>query len=173
MPCKLQVLLADITTLAVDAIVNAANPTLLGGAGVDGAIHSAAGPELYWECRALQGCPVGEARITQGYKLRAKHVIHAVGPRWHGGAQGEGEQLAAAYRASLELAEQHGVRSIAFPCISTGAYGFPSEQAAEIALRTVSEFTASDTQLQEVWFCCYTHRDEELYRRLLSLSSAA
>lgn len=148
---KIEVRQADITKLEVDAIVNAANTTLLGGGGVDGAIHRAAGPELLEECRRIGGCPTGQARITRGYRLPAKHVIHTVGPIWRGGEHGEKELLAACYRNSLDLAAGNGVRSIAFPAISCGAYGFPIDEAAEIAVREV----ASDDRLDHVIFACF------------------
>lgn len=157
----------DITTLAVDAIVNAANTSLLGGGGVDGAIHRAAGPALLEECRRLHGCATGDAKITKGYKLPAKYVIHAVGPVWRGGQHGEAALLARCYRRALQLAAAHEVRSIAFPCISTGAYGFPPEQAAMIAVRTVRETLATLPTPMDVIFCCYLARDLELYRQLV------
>jgi O-acetyl-ADP-ribose deacetylase len=153
---RLEICVADITTLDVDAIVNAANHTLLGGGGVDGAIHHAAGPELRDECERLGGCKTGAAKITRGYRLRAKHVIHAVGPVWKGGAEGEQELLASCYRSALDLAVAHRLRSIAFPAISTGIYRFPPDQAARIAVGTVaSEIAASPRGLARVVFCCF------------------
>ena len=146
---------ADITTLAVDAIVNAANQSLLGGGGVDGAIHRVAGPELLAECRALGGCPTGEARITKGYRLPAGYVIHAVGPRYRDGRHGEPEQLGGCYRHSLELAVAHDVRTIAFPAISCGIYGYPIPDAARIAVGTVDAFLAADSSIERVVFACF------------------
>ncbi|MDD2236237.1 MAG: O-acetyl-ADP-ribose deacetylase [Kiritimatiellae bacterium] len=158
---------ADITTLAVDAIVNAANESLLGGGGVDGAIHDAAGPKLLEECRHLHGCKTGDAKITRAYKLPAKHIIHTVGPVWHGGAHGESESLANCYRRSLQIACEHGLRTIAFPCISTGVYGYPADQAAEIAVRTVRDTQRSLPCNVDVIFCCFSRRALESYLRLI------
>ncbi len=158
---RLQVIQGDITRLAVDAIVNAANPTLLGGGGVDGAIHRAAGPELLAECRTLGGCPTGEARMTGAYRLPAKYVIHTVGPVWHGGDQGEAELLAACYRNSLALARRHEVRSIAFPAISCGVYGYPVDEAARIAVRETGRFLAAHDLPAQVLLVCF---GAEVYR---------
>ena len=145
----------DITKLAVDAIVNAANQSLLGGGGVDGAIHRAAGPELLEECCKLGGCPTGEARITKGYRLPARHVVHTVGPVWHGGGRGEEAKLASCYRNSLALARGHGLESVAFPAISTGVYRFPPARAAEIAVATTAEFLKDEKLPERVIFCCF------------------
>lgn len=158
---------ADITTLAVDAIVNAANCTLLGGGGVDGAIHGAAGPRLLAECALLGGCKTGDAKITKGYRLPAKYVIQTVGPVWHGGAKGEPELLASCYRRSLELAAENGVLSIAFPCISTGVYGYPAHQAARIAVDTVRATLDRLSCQMDVTFCCFSERDYGTYSALL------
>lgn len=153
---RLDICVADITTLTVDAIVNAANRTLLGGGGVDGAIHRAAGPELLAECRELGGCDTGSARITRGYCLKAKHVIHAVGPVWGGGGKGEDELLASCYRSALELAAMHRLGSLAFPAISTGVYRFPLDRAARIAVGTIaSELAAAPRGIARVVFCCF------------------
>lgn len=158
---------ADITSLAVDAILNAANTSLLGGGGVDGAIHRAAGPELLAECLRLHGCATGDARITSGYLLPARHVIHTVGPFWRGGRHGEPELLASCYRRALEVAAEPGVRTIAFPCISTGAYGYPPDQAAQIAVRTVRETLVRLRGVWDVVFCCFSKQDCGIYTGLL------
>jgi O-acetyl-ADP-ribose deacetylase (regulator of RNase III) len=159
--------LGDIVTLDVDAIVNAANSTLRGGGGVDGAIHDAAGPGLLEECRRLGGCPTGEARITLGYNLRARRIIHTVGPIWKGGGKGEPQLLAACYLNSLRLALDNGLTTVAFPSISTGAYAYPLEPAAAIAVGTVRDFVAANAGLSRVTFCCYTRGDLAVYVKLL------
>jgi len=172
MPHRIAILVADITTLEVDAIVNAANRSLLGGGGVDGAIHRAAGPELLAECRTLGSCETGEAKITKGYRLPARHVIHTVGPIWEGGGADEDRLLANAYGNSLALAKAHGLRSIAFPAISTGVYAFPPDRAACIAVRMVVETLRGDTHFSAVVFCCFTSASAEHHeqaRRMLKL----
>ena len=167
MTATLRALQGDITTLAVDAIVNAANSSLLGGGGVDGAIHRAADPDLLAECRLLGGCPTGEAKLTRGHRLPARFVIHTVGPVWRGGAEGEPERLASCYRRSLEVAAGHGLRSIAFPSISTGVYGYPIEAASEIAVATVKASLAELSAIQEVIFCCFSEGDWRVYKKRL------
>ncbi len=170
---RIAIVEGDITKLEVDAIVNAANERLLGGGGVDGAIHRAAGPELKDECRTLGGCPTGEARITRGYRLPAGHVIHTVGPVWHGGGRGEDDLLAGCYRRSLELAAAHGLRTIAFPAISTGVYRFPPDRAARIAVNTAADFLADNEGLEKVIFCCFGRASVEAHEAALKARTNA
>jgi O-acetyl-ADP-ribose deacetylase len=165
---RLEVIVADITTLGVDAIVNAANTSLLGGGGVDGAIHRAAGPELLAECRTLNGCATGDAKITRGYRLQAKHVIHAVGPVWHGGNQGEDALLASCYRRAIELCQANDLASVAFPAISTGVYRFPADRAAGIAVSATVDALAAASAVSGVTFCCFSRESAELHEEVLA-----
>jgi len=167
---RLKIMVGDLTRAEVDAIVNAANNTLLGGGGVDGAIHRAAGPELLAECRTLNGCPTGEAKVTGGYNLPSRWVVHTVGPVWRGGDQGEAGLLASAYRRSLEEAVRAGARSVAFPAISTGVYGYPKELAAAIAVRSVLDFLAGRPELVEVRLVCFSESSAEEHRAALAAS---
>jgi O-acetyl-ADP-ribose deacetylase (regulator of RNase III) len=164
---KIEILRGDITKLEVDAIVNAANTTLLGGGGVDGAIHRAAGPELLAECRTLGGCAPGDATITRGYRLPARFVIHTVGPVWHGGKRGESETLANCYRNSLQVAVENGIQTLAFPAISCGAYGYPIQDAAQIALKTVREFLTTADEIDKVIFVLWSEDICDAYRQSL------
>ena len=165
----MSVVVGDITTLKVDAIVNAANVSLLGGGGVDGAIHRAAGPELLAECRTLGGCATGDAKITRGYRVPAKWVIHTPGPVWRGGQHGEPELLASCYRRALELAAEKGAKSIAFPCISAGIYGYPAEKASKIAISSVQKALAGLSGPPEVVFCCFSEKNAEIYEKMLKM----
>lgn len=167
---RMLVVEGDITRLEVDAIVNAANHSLLGGGGVDGAIHRAAGPRLLSECRGLGGCPTGEARLTAGYDLPARHVIHTVGPVWHGGHSGEPELLRSCYTASLRLAAEAGLETVAFPAISTGVYGYPKAAACEVAVGAVTDWLAAHDLPRTVTFCCFGRADAEMYRARLGIA---
>lgn len=169
---QLEIVVADITTLSVDAIVNAANTSLLGGGGVDGAIHRAAGPELVAECRTLHGCKTGDAKITKGYRLKAAHVIHTVGPVWNGGTLAEDDLLASCYRRSMELCGKHKLASVAFPAISTGIYRFPADRAAEIAVRTTVEMLPAAPSVGRVIFCCFSEPSAKLHAEALARHSS-
>ncbi len=168
---RLEVIVADITTLSVDAIVNAANTSLLGGGGVDGAIHRAAGPELLAECRKLNGCATGDAKITRGYRLKSKHVIHAVGPVWNGGGRGEDELLASCYRRAIEICQANNLASVAFPAISTGVYRFPADRAANIAVAT--SVAALVPHVNHIIFCCFSRDSATLHKEALEEALAS
>ena len=165
---RLEIIKGDITEQAVDAIVNAANCSLLGGGGVDGAIHRAAGPELLAECRTLHGCDTGKAKITKGYRLPAKHVIHTPGPVWHGGANGEAEKLASCYRSCLELASENACKTVDFPSISTGVYHFPLDKAARIAVDTISDYLAAHSEIERMRMVCFDERTRQAYESALN-----
>lgn len=165
---RLEVIVADITTLSVDAVVNAANASLLGGGGVDGAIHRAAGPELLAECRTLCGCETGGAKITRGYRLPARHVIHAVGPVWRGGNAGEDDALASCYTSAIDLCQAHGLASIAFPAISTGIYGFPAGRAARIAVAATAAALPASPALSRIIFCCFSGQSAALHAQAMA-----
>ena len=169
MSIELSVKQADITTLVVDAVVNAANSSLLGGGGVDGAIHRAAGPRLLEKCRRLGGCEVGDAKLTLAYRLKARFVVHTVGPEWLGGDNGEPDLLASCYRRSMAVAAEKQVGSLAFPCISTGVYGYPVELAAEVAVDVVGSVVSRHNSIREVVFCCFSRSDAEIYERLIRI----
>jgi O-acetyl-ADP-ribose deacetylase (regulator of RNase III) len=172
MPAVLRAVQADITKLQIDAIVNAANSSLLGGGGVDGAIHRAAGPDLVHECRLLAGCKTGDAKVTKGYRLPAQYIIHTVGPVWRGGSNGEPELLASCYRRSMEIAAVKGVASLAFPSISTGIYGYPIELAAGVAIATVRKALQPPSSLRDIVFCCFSAQDLAVYERVLNDAAA-
>jgi O-acetyl-ADP-ribose deacetylase (regulator of RNase III) len=172
MTTTLRIVRGDITELDVDAVVNAANSMLLGGGGVDGAIHYAAGPDLLAACRKLGGCPTGEARITPGFQLKARWIILTVGPVWKGGGKGEEELLASCYTESLKLANTHGIRTVAFPAISTGAYAYPLKAATATAIATVRKYIEQEQSLDEVIFCCYSGEDHATYKRMLRAADA-
>ena len=165
---RIELFRGDITTLKVDTIVNAANKSLLGGGGVDGAIHRAAGKDLLEECRTLKGCETGDAKISSGYNLAARYIIHTVGPVWHGGKSGEAEKLASCYRRSLEIALANELKSIAFPNISTGVYGYPKQQAAEIAVKTVHQFLTENNTTMKIIFCVFDSENHEIYRKIVN-----